>query len=145
VHITCNEDSKVEVIFADLNTVMESTFRFDTEYLLRLCPCRHRYPSHPIHNSPPPHVEEVHGLVFLFKWNKRQKHKYNIWWQNNIVAVTRTSYENQVLRVLCCSVCLFVFCTGHFVMVTLNLICLHGLQHSFFKHLFNWYDIWFFS
>jgi len=26
------------------------------------------------------------------------------------------------------------FCTGHFVMVPLNLNCLHCLQHSFFEH-----------
>jgi len=36
---------------------------------------------------------------------------------------------------LCCFVC--VYCTGHFVMVPLNLTCLHYLQHSFFEHLFN--------
>ena len=41
------------------------------------------------------------------------------------------------------SFCLFravlnvCFCTGHFVMVLLNLTCLHFLQHSFFKHLFK--------
>jgi len=31
------------------------------------------------------------------------------------------------------------FCTGHFVMVPLNLTYLHYLQHSLFKHLFNLY------
>ena len=39
------------------------------------------------------------------------------------------------LRVLCCSVC--VFLTGQFAMVPLNLACLHCLQHSFFEHIFN--------
>jgi len=39
-----------------------------------------------------------------------------------------------VLHVLC--VC---FCTSHFVMVPLNLTCLHCFQHSFFEHLFNLY------
>jgi len=29
------------------------------------------------------------------------------------------------------------FCTGHFVMVPLNMTCLHGLQHSLFVHLFH--------
>ena len=43
-----------------------------------------------------------------------------------------------------CSTCFCVvlcvgFCTGHFVMVPLNLTCLHCLQHSFFEHLFNLY------
>jgi len=39
---------------------------------------------------------------------------------------------------------LFGFCMGHFVMVPLNLIYLHCLQHSFFEHLFNlyWNVIW---
>jgi len=31
------------------------------------------------------------------------------------------------------------FCTGHFVMVPLNLTNLHCLQHSFFEHFFNLY------
>jgi len=31
------------------------------------------------------------------------------------------------------------FCTGHFVMVPLNMTCLHCLQHSLFEHLFNFY------
>jgi len=31
------------------------------------------------------------------------------------------------------------FCTGHFVMVPLNMTYLHCLQHSFFEHLFNLY------
>jgi len=42
-----------------------------------------------------------------------------------------------VLRVLCCSVCWFLY--GHFVMLHLNLTYLHCLQHSYFKHLFNLY------
>ena len=31
------------------------------------------------------------------------------------------------------------FCTGHFVMVPLNMTNLHCLQHSLFEHLFNLY------
>ena len=42
-----------------------------------------------------------------------------------------------VLRVLCCSVC--VFCKGFFVMVPLNLACLHCLQHFFFKYISSIY------
>jgi len=38
----------------------------------------------------------------------------------------------------CVILCVFL-CTGHFVMVSLNLTCLHCLQHSFFEHLFNLY------
>ena len=41
-----------------------------------------------------------------------------------------------ILRVLWCSVC---FCTGHFVMVPINLTCPHCLQHFFFEHLFHLY------
>ena len=33
------------------------------------------------------------------------------------------------------------FCTGHFVMVPLNLTYLHCLQHFLFEHLFNLYFI----
>jgi len=33
------------------------------------------------------------------------------------------------------------FCTGHFVMVPLNMTYLHCLQHSLFEHLFNLYYI----
>jgi len=41
-------------------------------------------------------------------------------------------------------VCVFVlfclgFCTDHFVVIRLNLTCLHCLQHSFFEHLLNLY------
>ena len=32
-----------------------------------------------------------------------------------------------------------IFCTGHFVMVPLNLTNLHCLQHSLFEHLFKLY------
>ena len=38
-------------------------------------------------------------------------------------------------RVLCVG-----FCSGHFVMVPLNVTSLHCLQHSFFGHLFNLYS-----
>ena len=44
---------------------------------------------------------------------------------------------------LCCkSFCVVPcasFCTGHFVMVPLNMTYLHYLQHSLFEHLFNLY------
>ena len=38
-----------------------------------------------------------------------------------------------------CVVLCVSFCTGHFVMVPLNLTYLHCLQHSLFEHLFNLY------
>jgi len=38
-----------------------------------------------------------------------------------------------------CVVLCISFCTGHFVMVPLNLTYLHCLKHSLFKHLFNLY------
>ena len=41
-----------------------------------------------------------------------------------------------LLRVLWCSVC---FCTGHFVMMPINLTCPHWLQHVFFEHLLHLY------
>jgi len=42
-----------------------------------------------------------------------------------------------------CAVLSVGFCTGHFVMVPLNLTCLHCLQHSFFAYLFNLYYVYF--
>jgi len=33
-----------------------------------------------------------------------------------------------------------LYCTGHFVIVPLNLTYLHCLQHSFFEHIFNLYN-----
>jgi len=50
---------------------------------------------------------------------------------------------------ICCALVLFVFCavlcvcfcTGHFVIVPLNLTRLHCLQHSFLEHHFNLYYI----
>ena len=43
----------------------------------------------------------------------------------------------------CFSACFVLFYElvfmGYFVMVPLNLTCLHGLQHVFFEHLFNLY------
>ena len=48
------------------------------------------------------------------------------------------------LNVLHAFVLMFVlgvvlFCTGHFVMVPINLTYLHSLQYSFFEHIFNLY------
>ena len=39
------------------------------------------------------------------------------------------------------SIIFVLFCvfTGHFVMMPLNMTCLHCLQHSFFERLFNLY------
>jgi len=48
-----------------------------------------------------------------------------------------------MLYVFCVVLCVS-FCTGHFVMVPLNLTYLHCLQHSLFEHLFNlYYTLWF--
>jgi len=48
--------------------------------------------------------------------------------------------RHDVVRVFVSSLVL-VFCTGHFVMVPLNMTYLHVhcLQHSLFEHLFNLY------
>jgi len=43
-----------------------------------------------------------------------------------------------VLTCFCVVLC-FWFCTGHCVMVPLNLTCLHCLQHSFFERPLNLY------
>jgi len=58
-----------------------------------------------------------------------EKHK-------NIVFFSKCLLRHDVVRVLCRSV---RFCTGHVVMVSLNLTYLHCLQHSLFEHIFNLY------
>ena len=45
-----------------------------------------------------------------------------------------------ILGVLWCSVC---FCSGHYVMVPINLTCPHCLQHFFFEYLFHLLYHWF--
>ena len=47
--------------------------------------------------------------------------------------------ESWCCTCLCVVLC-YSFCTGHFVMVPLNMTYLHCLQHSFFEYLFNSYD-----
>jgi len=65
-------------------------------------------------------------LIF-FVLKKTQKHSFS-----------KCLLRHEVLSFFC--VVLFVsFCTGHFVMVPLNLTYLHCLQHSLFEHLFNLY------
>jgi len=46
--------------------------------------------------------------------------------------------RHDVVRVFCVVPCVS-FCTGHFVMVPLNMTYLHCLQHSLFENLFNLY------
>ena len=41
-------------------------------------------------------------------------------------------------KCFCVALCVYL-CTGNFVMVPLNLRCLHYLHHSFFEHLLNLY------
>ena len=60
----------------------------------------------------------------------------------------RKTQKYFILNVCCvlvfcvfCAVLCVGFCTGHSVMVPLNLTCLHCLQYSFFEHLFNLYYI----
>ena len=43
----------------------------------------------------------------------------------------------------CISTTCVSFCTGHFVIVPLNMTYLHCLQHSLFEHPFNFYYILF--
>jgi len=55
------------------------------------------------------------------------------------VHKTTTKKSKNVFCFCFCVVLCVCFCTGHFVMVPLHLTCLHCLQHSFFKYLFNLY------
>ena len=55
----------------------------------------------------------------------------------NIYSLSKCLLCHDVVRVLCRSLC--QFCTGHFVMVPLNMTYLHCLKYSLFEHLFNLY------
>ena len=52
---------------------------------------------------------------------------------------TKCLLRHDVVRVFVPSITSVNFCTGHFVMVPLNMTYLHCLQHSLFEHLFNLY------
>jgi len=64
-----------------------------------------------------------------------------------VYAVFPQTQKYSVFLNVCCAMMVYVFCivlcvsfcTGHFVMVPLNLIYLHCLQYSLFEHLFNLY------
>ena len=62
--------------------------------------------------------------------------------QKKIRKIQKYSLSKCLLRhdnVSFCVVPCVSFCTGHFVMVPLNITNLHCLQHSLFEHLFNLY------
>jgi len=84
------------------------------------CYPRHRFPGHsfPYYYQP----STVHSTM-LIHWIK-------------LDDVTWRLLRPCLLRVLWCSVC---FCTGHFVMVPINLTCSHCLQNFFFEHLLHLY------
>jgi len=71
--------------------------------------------------------------------------KTRIRFSNNLYSkkhsVIETHTNKFMLNIYCVLVlCVFVcFCTGRYVMVSLNLTCLHCLQHYYFEHLFNLY------
>jgi len=67
--------------------------------------------------------------------NKNQKNR-----KTQKIVISLCLLRLCLLRVLWCSVC---FCTGHFVMLPINLTCPHCLQHFFFEHLFHLYNIFF--
>ena len=53
-----------------------------------------------------------------------------------IVCIIWVTVPNKSNQSKTCVVLSVSFCTGHFVMVPLNLTYLHCLQHSLFEHLF---------
>ena len=63
--------------------------------------------------------------------NKKQKNR-----KTQKIVISLCLLRPCLLRVLWCSVC---FCTGHFVIVPINLTCPHCLQHFFFEHLLHLY------
>jgi len=63
--------------------------------------------------------------------NKKQKNR-----KTQKIVISLCLLRPCLLRVLWWSVC---FCTGHFVMVPINLTCPHCLQHFFFEHPLHLY------
>jgi len=66
-------------------------------------------------------LENSFKKLSIKRKEKSEKHK-------NIVCLLR----HDVVRVFCAVPCVS-FCTGHFVMVPLNMTYLHYLQHSLFE------------
>jgi len=58
--------------------------------------------------------------------------------KNTKIYVFKMSVASWCCKSFCVVPCVS-FCTGHFVMMPLNMTYLHCLQHSLFKHLFNLY------
>jgi len=77
---------------------------------------------------------------FLDNSFKKSKIKNN----NEKIQNTQKWFTLKVCFVLSfcvfCAVLRVCFCNGHFVMVPLNLFCLHCLQHFVFEHLFELYE-----
>ena len=69
------------------------------------------------------------SLKKFYKKNQIQKTPKNRFFWMSVTSWCSTCF--------CVVLCWFFVCTGHFVMVPLNLTCLHCLQQSFFKHFFN--------
>ena len=77
----------------------------------------------------------IFEYVFVYQTGKekrkiRKTQTYNFYIEMLVASWCCTCF----CVVLCVS-----FCTGHFVVVPLNLTYIHCLQHSFFEHLFNLY------
>ena len=65
-------------------------------------------------------------------------------WHHSLPLIN--SFNKTEAAVFSCRLCFLrafpfisFFCTGHFVMVPINLTCQHCLQHFFFVHLFHLY------
>ena len=82
-----------------------------------------------------PHIDYILSLTVWRYAYIRAEELRQAPFGNNVNASANTRF---CIIVPCVS-----FCTGHFVMVPLNMTYLHCLQHSLFEHLFNlYYDIW---
>ena len=91
-------------------------------------------------------VCQASGIIQLLKY-QQCKLRFDLYdvlhWCALIKMFKKHSFVSEcllrlgVMRVLCCSVCLFQH--GHFVRVPLNLTCIHCLQQFSFEQYFNLY------
>ena len=95
----------------------------------------------------------VGGKIFVFKCSITQLSlkrasdlkavAFNLCYDTHEKLQRSEKHKNTSVDLWCsmwfCVVLCVGFCTGHFVMVPLNLTYLHYLRHSFFEHLFSLY------
>ena len=90
--------------------------------------------------KPPMNVKAVtQHFLRNYQYKKERKEKKKNPKNTKIVFLNFCCVLIMLMFHVFCVVLCVCFCTGHFVMVPLNLTFLYCLQHSLFEHLFNLY------